>query len=241
MSREYKAKISFAIIWLVVYLIGLLISNILSDLVEIPNLCTTIYRILFVLILFIYMQKKKVLSYYGICSLKMLNSKALLYYIPLGLLVIVPLVFGVEISLSWGQILLLSISALCIGFIEEILMRGFLFKALLERDKVLAIVISSFSFGLIHIVNLFGGADILYTLAQIIFTCAFGFACAMFLYKTNNIIPCILCHGLLDLCALFSTEDTNEMFMIFGLLAIISLTYGIYLQRMNKKTVKQIA
>lgn len=241
MSKDYKAKISFAIIWLVVYLIGLPISNILSDWVEIPNSCTTVYRILFVLSLFIYMQKRKVFAYYGICSLKKLDSKALLYYVPLGLLVAVPFVFGVEISLSLEQILLLSLGALCIGFIEEILMRGFLFKALLEKGKVLAIVVSSCSFGLLHIVNLFGGADILYTLAQIIFACAFGFACVIFFYKTNNIIPCIVCHGLLDLCALFWTEDEAEMFMIFLLSAIISMIYGIYLLKMNKRTVNRTA
>ncbi len=239
MAKVHKAKISFSIIWLFVYLTGLLISNILSDLLGVPNLCTTVYRILFVLILFIYMQKKKVLSYYGISSIKKLDSKALQYYIPFGLLVIAPFVFGVEISLSWWQILLLSFDALCIGFIEEVLMRGFLFKALLKKGKVLATVISSCAFGLIHIVNLLGGANILYTLIQIVFACAFGFVCAIFFYKTNNIIPCIICHGLLDLGALFWTSDAKEMLMIFGLLAFISLVYGINLLKTNKGTTKQ--
>lgn len=232
--KEYKPKISFSIIWLVAYLIGLLISNKISDMIGIQNLCVVIYRALFVLIMCLYLHKKKLMSFYGISSLKKLDNQALLYYVPLGLLVVAPLCFGIEISLSLGQILLLSLSALCIGFIEEMLMRGFLFKALIEKGKGWAIAISSCAFGLIHIVNLFGGADILYIIMQIIFACSFGFVCAVFVYKTNNIIPCIICHGLLDLVALFWTENANEISMILGVLILISLFYGIYLLKPKK-------
>ena len=238
--NEHKTKICFAIVWLVMYLIGLPISNKLSDMIGIPNLCTAIYRFLFVLIMLLYLHRKNLFSFYGISSLKQLDSRGLLYYVPLGLLVVVPLCFGIQFSFSLGQILLLSLSALCIGFIEEMLMRGFLFKALIDKGKVLAIVISSSAFGLIHIVNLLGGADILYTIMQIIFACAFGFVCAVFYYKTNNIIPCIICHSLLDLGALFWTEDTNAGYMIFGVLAFISLFYGVYLLKTGKRALKQI-
>ena len=120
------------------------------------------------------------------------------------------------------------------SFIEEMLMSGFLFKALIEKGKGWAIAISSCAFGLIHIVNLFGGADILYTIMQIIFACSFGFVCAVFVYKTNNIIPCIICHCLLDLVALFWTENANKISMILGVLILISLFYGIYLLKLKK-------
>lgn len=236
MVKEHKAKIITAIIWIIAYLIGMLISGILSDLIGISDLCTVIYRVLFVLILIIYMKKCDALSFYGIRSLNQLDSKSLLFYIPFGLMVVSPFIFGVEISLSPTTMLLLSIDALCIGFIEEILMRGFLLKALLKKSKLLAVAVSSCGFGLLHIVNLMGGADVLPTLVQIIFACAFGFACGMFICKTNNIIPCIICHGLVDLGALFWTEDENKVLMIFGLLAIISAAYGIYLLKMKNKT-----
>ena len=88
--KEYKPKISFSIIWLVAYLIGLLISNKISDMIGIQNLCVVIYRALFVLIMFLYLHKKKLMSFYGISSLKKLDNQALLYYVPLGLLVVAP-------------------------------------------------------------------------------------------------------------------------------------------------------
>lgn len=242
MEKEHKAKISGTILWIVVYLIGMAIIRRLLGLIGITaDLARPIYRAVFVLILFFYMRNKKALTYYGIRSLKELDSKALLYYIPFGLMLIAPFVFGVHSSYSWDQVIVFSIDALCIGFIEEILFRAFLFKTFQEKSNVLAIVISSCAFGFIHIVNLFSGADIAITLVQIVFCCAFGFACAVFICRTNNVIPCVLCHGLLDAIGLFWTEETNEHIMYFGMLAVISLAYGIYLLKMDKPATKQIA
>lgn len=122
-------------------------------------------------------------------------------------MVIANLSYGFDTALSWEQILIGIITALCVGFIEEILFRGFLFKALLEKGKIFAIIISAFAFGFVHILNLTVGADIVVTIMQIISAAAFGFACAVFIYKTKNIIPCIICHELINTVGSFVKEN----------------------------------
>lgn len=227
--KQNKTKVSFAVGWLVIYLIGLKLSSILSDIIGVPNLCNGIFRVLFVAIIILYLKRTQMLSYYGIDSLKKLDGRGVLYCIPFVLFAFSPLYFGICISDSFGQILLLVINMLCIGFIEEMIMRGFLFKSLLGKGEVFAVAISSSVFGLIHIVNLFSGADLLLTMVQIIGACAIGFVFVVFFYKTNNIIPCVLCHGVLDVCSLFMSEDINKICMMYGVCTVISLIYGVYL------------
>lgn len=236
--KEHKAKISSAILWIIVYLVGSAIFKTLSCLLNMPDLGVPVYRIIFVLVLLIYMQKMNALSYYGIRSLKELDFNALFYCIPFGLVVIANWI-GCEVSFSWWD-LLFTIDALCIGFNEEILFRGFVFKALQEKSKVFAIVVSSCAFGFIHIVNLIGGADVIITLMQIISSCLAGFVFSAFFYRTNNLIPCILCHGLFDVASVFSTKDTNEIFRMWVFTGIIELAYGIYLLRLDKRTANQV-
>ena len=68
------------------------------------------------------------------------------------------------------------ISMLLIGYVEEMLFRGFLFKALIPKDGLkLSVIISSVTFGIGHIVNLFAGQANLETVIQVLFAIAWGF------------------------------------------------------------------
>ena len=154
-------------------------------------------------------------------------------------MVIANLSYGFDICLSSEQILIGIITALCVGCIEEILFWGFLFKALLEKGKIFAIIISAFTFGFMHILNWIGGADIVVTLMQIIFASAFGFACAVFIYKTKNIIPCIICHELINTIGNLGKGNTKIDIIFYAWSGVISLAYGIYLLRMNKDVAKK--
>lgn len=238
MEKDHKARIGVAILWIILFLIGAAITVTISHLLGMPDLGTPVYGLLFALVLFIYMQKKKAFSYYGIRSLKALDGKTLLYCIPFGLVVIINWIFGFVPSFSWWQIVF-AFDALIVGFNEEILFRGFLFKALQKKGNVFAIVISSCVFALLHITALFGGKDILFTLIRCFACGIFGFAVAVFFYRTGNIIPCIIFHGIYNMGSVFTTNDINVIYMKFGLESIILLAYAIYLLRMNKCAAKQ--
>ena len=79
-----------------------------------------------------------------------------------------------------------------VGFIEEILFRGFLFEAIEKESVKKAIIISTLTFGIGHIVNLFNGQDTLNTIIQIIYALSLGYLFVMIFYKSNSLVPCII-------------------------------------------------
>ena len=77
-----------------------------------------------------------------------------------------------------------------------------------------AIVVSSVTFGIGHIVNLLNGQDRLETLLQIVFAVAVGFALVALFYKGKSLIPCIVFHGVNN--ALSAVSDEKASLKVFG-------------------------
>lgn len=138
---------------------------------------------------------------------------------------------------DWSQVFAV-LSMLLIGYIEELIFRGFLFKALIPKDGIiLSIIISSVTFGIGHIVNLFAGQADLETVIQIFFAIAWGFIFTIVFYKSGSLIPCIIAHGLVDAFSKFSAEDvsmtTDRIYMIATI--VIAIVYCLYLKRLPDK------
>ena len=119
-----------------------------------------------------------------------------------------------------------------VGFIEEILFRGYLFKILEKDNQKTAIIITSLTFGIGHIVNLLNGADFIPTLIQILYSISIGYLFVKILIKTKSLWPCIITHSLLNALSIFSNQTTIIFYISSILLLFISLSYSFYL---NKK------
>lgn len=113
-----------------------------------------------------------------------------------------------------GQIFLAVIvaffSSLVIGIFEEVVFRGVMFNYFVflfrksNKSILLAGLLSSIIFGLLHIINaLYGGAEWAYTLYQVAYASALGFLFAMVYVQTKNIVAPILLHMLIDWSDLF--------------------------------------
>ncbi len=153
---------------------------------------------------------------------------------------VINLRYGIHIRFPWYEIILITVKALGIGFAEEILFRSFLFKSIMNKNTKAAVIISSIAFGLIHLTNLFTVQPVFMTLSQVVYATALGFMFTAFLYRTNNIIPCIICHGLIDASATFAPEglSVGQLSVGWVLISILSLSYGIYLCVTKKSFVK---
>ena len=129
-----------------------------------------------------------------------------------------------------------------VGFSEEILFRSFLIKAIMNKNTKAAILLPSIFFGIIHIKNLFGGADIVMTILQIIYASAFGLMCSMFFYKTNNIIPCMICHSITNITDIFLPKNLSIEYQYIGCIAFIipSIFYAWYLYKTKKSLIQEI-
>lgn len=190
----------------------------------------------FALLMFGFIKKHNLSEQYGLCSF-MGSLKNYLYFIPLGLMISVNLWNGVTMNVSVLETVLFILSMLCVGFIEEVIFRGFLFKAMCKDNIRLAIFVSSITFGLGHIVNLLNGRELLPTLLQICYATAIGFLFTIFFYKGKSLLPCIITHSIFNSIAIFAVQRT-QMFSIITsiLLCIISLGYALWILKRAEKS-----
>ena len=240
-NNKFKREMIFTIISIIIYAILVISANVLSNIIiKVPNSINALIEIIFPIGIIIYLKNKKLLSYYGINSLKKLNCKNLLFFIPMIIISIANLSFGIHINYSWQQILLISIAMLGVGFSEEILFRSFLIRAVQNKNTKIAILLPSIIFGLIHIANIFGGANIFATLLQVIYATSFGLMCSLFLYKTNNIIPCMICHSFTNITDIFLPIDLSVKYQCIGCILFIIPTafYAWYLYKTKRDLVK---
>ena len=126
---------------------------------------------------------------------------------------------------------------LCVGFIEEIIFRGFLFKALYNDNVKLAIVISSVTFGIGHIVNLLNGKDLIPTLLQVCYAIAIGFLFTIIFYKGKSLLPCIIAHSFVNSSSVFAVENSSMMLHIISsaVLCVVSVSYALWILRKTKQ------
>ena len=172
-------------------------------------------------------------SYYGLT--KVTNLKRYLYFIPLLLIVSVNLWNGFNINNTPSEIVFHILSMLNVGFIEEIIFRGFLFK-MMEKDNIKsAIIVSSITFGIGHIVNLLNGADVVPTLMQLCYAMAIGFLFVIIFYKSKSLVPCIVAHSLINSFSIFNVENELATYIIPVFLVVVSISYAIYIN----KTIKE--
>lgn len=235
-TSNFREDMVRFVFWLFVYA---LVSNIfipLSEAISVPNSLTAIAYLLLCGIVIFVLYKKGKLKYYGFRSLHSLNYRKLLFCIPMIIIASVNLWSGIHINDTWIQIILVSVCMLCVGFIEELLFRSFLVKALMNKSEALAIIVSGSIFGFIHLLNIFTGADLFSTLLQVLYAMSFGFMCAIFFCRTNNIIPCVLCHSIGNVFDTFLPAEQSLSMQYFGCGAIIIIAgfYSVYLLKRRK-------
>lgn len=169
-------------------------------------------------------------SYYGLKRVE--NAKKYLYFIPLLIIVTVNLWNGININHTPGEIIFHILTMLNIGFIEEIIFRGFLFKMMAKNNVKGAVIVSAVTFGAGHIINLINGADLVTTLIQICYATATGYLFVIIFHKSKSLIPCIITHSLVNSLSVFNIENTMSLYIAPIFLTIIPLVYAIYI---NKK------
>jgi membrane protease YdiL (CAAX protease family) len=118
-----------------------------------------------------------------------------------------------------------------IGFIEELIFRGFLFRMMAKNDVKSAIIVCALTFGIGHIVNLLNGAALIPTLMQICYATAIGYLFVIIFHKSKSLVPCIITHCLVNSLSIFNIENTVSLYVSPVFLTLFPLIYAIYLNR----------
>ena len=230
-----KHESTFGILLIVLYVV---INSYCMQNFGIEDYRSTIINTVFSIMVLILIKSLDKMSYYGLT--KVTNWKDYLYFIPLILIISTNLWTGININNSYSEILFHVLTMLNVGFLEEIIFRGFLFK-MMEKDNVKsAIIVSSITFGIGHIVNLLNGADLVPTLLQISYAISLGFLFVIIFYKSKSLVPCIIAHFLINAFSIFRVR--NEMFEYISavFLIVVPAVYAIYIiKKTNSKEIKE--
>lgn len=162
------------------------------------------------------------------------NAKRYLYFIPMIVLVTCNFWGGFSLAYQGLPMVFACVSMILIGYIEEVIFRGFLFRAV-EKNKGIrpAIIISAVTFGIGHILNLVSqpGLD---TFLQVVYAIAFGFMFAYVFHKCKSLWPCIILHSVVDLTSKFGGNDRNS-YLVTVIVSVICIGYAVYLHRLPDK------
>ena len=167
------------------------------------------------------------LKYYGLTKVN--NISKYLYFIPLILIISVNIWNGFNTNNSLNKIIFNMFNMINVGFIEEIIFRGFLFKMMAKDDVKSAIIVTSITFGIGHIINLFNGAEFIPTLMQIISAISIGYLFVIIFHKSKSLIPCIITHSLINALSVFHIENSALMYLEYIFLIIVPFIYAIYI------------
>ena len=169
-------------------------------------------------------------EYFGLTNIP--KPKKYLYFIPLVILMIVNLIGGINIQNTASEIVIYMLSMVLIGFLEEIIFRGFLFQMMAKDSIKAAVIVTSITFGIGHIINLLNGAELVPTLLQICYAVATGYLFAVILVKSKSLWPQIITHSVVNALSIFNTENFVTAYISPVILIIVPLIYAAYL---NKK------
>ena len=233
MQNIYKKnELVFALIWIGVYVIGISIADSLSEQFGILKVVTVPVALVLSLFLYGWIRKNKLKQYYGLRQVASVDYRKYLHFLPLLVLATANLWNGMVFEHAFLDTFLFIVCMLFIGFLEEIIFRGFLFKALSRKNVRSALLISSVTFGMGHIVNLLNGADFLPTLLQIGYATAIGFLFTVLFLKTKSLWPGILAHAVINATSLFAVEGNGSIQLISSLvMVVLSVGYALYLLR----------
>ena len=92
-----------------------------------------------------------------------------------------------------------------------------------------AIIVSSLTFGIGHIINLLNGAELVPTLIQVCYAMAAGYLFVIIFHKSKSLWPCIITHCAINALSIFNVDNIMSLYISPIFLVIISVSYAVYL------------
>lgn len=235
MKKLYmKSELWFSLCWIIAYVVLFSLADSVSVGLGTEKIITAPLCVLMTVFLLFWIKRNDLLSKYGLAKMKV-DHKKYLYYFPLLVLISTNLWGGFALRLSPVETVLYVVSMIGVGILEEVIFRGLLFKALCRDNLKTAVVISSVTFGIGHIVNLLNGADVLPTLLQIVYATAAGFLFTILFHRSGTLLPCIIAHSAINSLSAFGAERSPTLDLIAAaVLTVLSLLYALWILKKAK-------
>lgn len=238
MYRLYqKSEMAFAMVGIAIYSVAFGLSNRLSDAVGIPRSVTALTGIALVALALAFTGRHGLRERYGLVPFRG-NLGRFLFFVPLALIASVNLWTGLSVDEPVGEVILFVISMACVGFLEELVFRGFLFKAVCDAGGVrIATAVSSASFGLAHLGNLLAGSDLVPTLLQVCYAIALGYLFTIIFREGGSLVPCITAHAVINASNAFAADSPSPEYdmVVAAFLCVASVAYALWISHVSSR------
>lgn len=230
-----KDEVWFAVVWIVGYVLVFSNADSLSEALGMPKLLTVPAGLILALLLYGFIRKNRLSGYFGLCPVTR-SGRDFLYFLPLVAISSVNLWNGVTCNCPPVETVLYILSMCLVGFLEEVIFRGLLFRGMCKSHFTSAIIVSSLTFGVGHIVNLLLGESLPDTLLQLVYASAIGFCYTAVFCVGGSILPCILSHAFVNSTSVFAVETTPGGQILIALVqTVLGTGYGIWLLKTDAK------
>jgi len=208
-----KNELTFSLVWIGLYVVVMNIAlqfcggfddlaNKTASQVLVPVICICVLAVVST----VWILRNGLSEKYGLCRFKG-NRTQFLYFIPLIIMSCVNLINGLGLTAPLAVAVLMMVNLAVAGYVEEIIFRGFLFRAMEKDNLRSAIIVSAITFGAGHIVNLANTADTLGVLLQVCYAIVIGFLYTIVVYKGGSLWPCIASHMFVNGSSTFALEQ----------------------------------
>jgi membrane protease YdiL (CAAX protease family) len=220
-----------SLVWLAIYLVANTLTDNIAGALNIDFIVVSaVPNLLLAVICFFYLKRTGITSDIGLLTKSTEKSSVMLYYIPLLALPFMNLIYGVKTNLSITKIVLILAMYIGVGFLEEIIFRGLMFKALVKKwNHYIVIVFISLTFAVGHIVIIVAvGQSGINTVSQIVNAFVVGLMFMVIIISSGNLTVCVITHILYNVLANISMVGSTHTEIIM-VNVVITLLYFVYL------------
>ncbi len=225
-----KSLTGHAVVWIVLYVVAMGAGGEASSALGRENLVTAPAMLGLSALALLYLRRHRLLAFYGVTKVVPSSWQAALWFLPLTVMAVAQLLKGLNPELGSVDVLLVVLLMTGVGFLEELLFRGFLYRAIRERRGVgRAALVSGFTFGIGHIVNLLSGYTGLQQITQVFLAVGVGIALALLVEVTGSILPGVLFHILANITGSVTLEDPRGELVTATAVMVIAVSYSAWL------------
>lgn len=215
----------FALVWIGIYIVAVNVGDAFGEQLQLPWLTSVALAALAALLVFLLRTDHR-LGQSGIRRVEPGTLPRTLYYLPLFAMAFVQYAKGLAPDLGVGTLVTAVLLVTAVGFIEELLFRGFLLRALMGRgNRTRAIVVSGVTFGVGHVVNLLRGYSVADQGLQLVAAVLIGTALAYCVVLTGSILPGVAFHALFNLSGTITNHSTSADLATVAVIAVGMIVY----------------
>lgn len=228
-----RNELAFALVWIVLYVVMFGNAGALTASAVTNYALQAVVGLVMVAVLLIFARKKGLMTYWGLVPFGG-SWRKMLWFVPLIIAMSENIWLGFGLREDGALATVLGVAAIGVlaPIMEELTMRGLLYRAMGRENALRAFIVCSLTFGVGHLANLAFGQDVVYTLVQVVYAICIGF-CFMAVFHTGkSLLPSIIGHIEMNSLSFFCNAGTAGSaldYLTVVVMCVICVGYGAYL------------